>query len=120
VPEALSVADVVVIPQRAGRGAEGQMPAKVIDAMAMGRAIVATRVGQLPEALAGCADFVEPGDVKGLAAAIRRALENPEVYSAMREKARQVFLENYSYSKVAPGLVSLVGRVLASRPPRTK
>ena len=50
-PEYLSAADIIVIPQRRTSDSVGQMPAKLYDAMAMAKPIIATRISDIPEAL---------------------------------------------------------------------
>jgi glycosyltransferase involved in cell wall biosynthesis len=51
VPELLTVADVVAIPQERDVASIGQLPANVFDAMAMAKPIVATNVNDLPKIL---------------------------------------------------------------------
>jgi glycosyltransferase involved in cell wall biosynthesis len=64
---AYSTADMVVLPSLS----EG-MPVALLEAMAYGRAIVATRVGGIPEVLTDGVDarLVDPGDPSALAAAL--------------------------------------------------
>jgi glycosyltransferase involved in cell wall biosynthesis len=64
---AYSAADLVVLPSLS----EG-MPVALLEAMAYGRAIVATRVGGMPEVLTDGLDarLVDPGDPSALAAAL--------------------------------------------------
>src|SRR2546430_10699219 len=70
-------ADVVVVPQRDTPDTRGQVPAKLFDAMALGRPIVSTRVSMIPEILEGCGLLVEAGDVSALGAAIAPPLDHP-------------------------------------------
>jgi glycosyltransferase involved in cell wall biosynthesis len=74
VPEFLALADVVVVPQRQTHATVGQMPAKLYDAMAMAKPVVATAVSDIPEALEGCGWIVPPGSPPALARAIDEAL----------------------------------------------
>ena len=67
VPQYLEAADVVVVPQRDSSDTRGQVPAKLFDAMALGRPIVSTRVSMIPEMIEGCGVLVPPGDVPALA-----------------------------------------------------
>jgi glycosyltransferase involved in cell wall biosynthesis len=96
IPLFLSMADMVVLPQRNVPSAIGQVPAKVFDAMAMAKPIIATRVCDLPIILDGCGRLVPPGDVSALAREIDWVLSNPKEANQMGELARQKCIEQYS------------------------
>lgn len=68
-PAILAAVDAVPVPQRRTRFAESQVPAKVLDAMAMAKPVLASRVGDLPAILGdGSRGWLfEPDDVAGLA-----------------------------------------------------
>src|SRR5919197_3129081 len=72
VPQYLVAADVVAVPQRATSDTAGQVPAKLFDAMALGRPIVSTAVSMIPEILEGCGVVVPPGNKQALAESIGR------------------------------------------------
>ena len=97
VPEFLAMADVIVIPQRRNFATMGQMPAKVFDAMAMAKPIIASNISDLPEILDGCGWIVEPENPEQLAEKIQYVLDNPEEAKAMGNKARQRCIEKYSW-----------------------
>jgi glycosyltransferase involved in cell wall biosynthesis len=115
VPAYLAAAHVVVVPQRDSSDTRGQVPAKLFDAMALGRPIVSTRVSMIPEILEGCGLLVEPGDVAGLAAAIARLLDRPEEARALGEAARRRAVKRYSFESARAALFPLVERVRARR-----
>jgi glycosyltransferase involved in cell wall biosynthesis len=115
VPAYLSAADVVVVPQRDSSDTRGQVPAKIFDAMALGRPVVSTRVSMIPELLDGCGLLVEPGDVTALGAAIGRLLDHPEEARALGEAARRRCVERYSFEAARRALFPLVERVRARR-----
>jgi glycosyltransferase involved in cell wall biosynthesis len=71
------------------------MPNSVLEAMAAGLPIVATRVsGNVDLVHDGENGFlVPPGDKDALAQAIRRLLEDPELASRMGERSRQLAAE---------------------------
>jgi glycosyltransferase involved in cell wall biosynthesis len=98
VPRYLTAADLVVLPQR--RMSLGQVPAKVFDAMAMAKPIIATEVSDLSEILDGCGLLVKPGDVNGLAAKIDWAVSHEEEAAQMGRRAREKCKEKYSYEAV--------------------
>ena len=115
VPAYLSAADVVVVPQRDSSDTRGQVPAKLFDAMALGRPVVSTRVSMIPEILEGCGLLVEPGDVAGLSAAIGRLLDRPDEARALGEAARRRAVERYSFESARRALFPLVERARARR-----
>ena len=98
VSEFLAMADVVVIPQRKNFSTMGQMPAKVFDAMAMAKAIIASNISDLPKILDGCGWVVKPENPKELAEKIQYVLNNPEEAEEMGNKARQKCIEKYSWN----------------------
>ena len=114
VPALLSAADVVAVPQRETPDTVGQVPAKIFDAMALGRPVVSTRVSMIPEILDGCGLLVEPGDVSGLAAAIRKLLDDSTHAEALGARARERCVERYSFQAARAELFPLIERVMAT------
>jgi len=113
VPLYLAAADVVAIPQRLGPDTLGQVPAKLFDAMALGRPIVSTRVSMIPEILEGCGVLVEPGDPAGLAKGLAWLLEHPAEAAALGHRARERCVAHYSYAAARKLLLPLIQEVLA-------
>jgi len=107
VSEFLAMADVVVIPQRKHFSTMGQMPAKVFDAMAMAKPIIASNISDLPEILDGCGWIVEPENPEQLAEKIQCVLDNPEEAKAMGSKARKKCIEKYSWDAMEEILVKV-------------
>ena len=98
IPEFLAMADIVVIPQKRNFATIGQMPAKVFDAMAMAKPIIATAVSDLPKILDGCGWIVEPGSPEKLSESIQYVLCNLREAEEMGLKAREKCVENYSWN----------------------
>jgi glycosyltransferase involved in cell wall biosynthesis len=120
-PEHLARAWVVVIPQRDAAPSQAQLPAKLIDAMALGKAIVSTDVGDIPRWLSDdCGVIVPPGDVAALARAIEALLTDPARRRRLGDNARARFLALASERAVRPRLSDLVDRLLASSPRRAR
>ena len=107
VPKFLSVADLVVLPQRKLIQAEGQIPAKVFDAMAMAKPIIATNVSDLHGILDGCGLIVEPGDIDGMIQKIEWVFDFPIEAQNLGLKARQKCIENYSWDLMEERLCSV-------------
>lgn len=90
VPTLLAEASVVVIPQLNARGALGQLPARMLEAMAAARPIVATDVCDASRWLAdGAGVVVTPGSAPDLAAGIEYVLDHPDEAAAMGRRAQQ-------------------------------
>ncbi len=107
VPEFLTIADLIVIPQQKNPATIGQVPAKVFDAMAMAKPIIATRVSDLPEILDSCGWIVEPENPKQLTKTIQYVLSNPKEADKMGQKARQKCIEKYSWDAMEKLLVEV-------------
>ncbi|MEP0848550.1 MAG: glycosyltransferase [Phycisphaerae bacterium] len=86
VPRILAAADVFVV----ASSSEG-LSVAILEAMAAGRPVVATRVGGTPEVVRDgeCGLIVEPGDVAALAQAVRALLDDPPRRAALGLRARQ-------------------------------
>jgi glycosyltransferase involved in cell wall biosynthesis len=98
-------AAVVVLPSYR----EG-LPLAVIEAMAHGRPVVATRVGGIPElVIDGITGFlVEPGDRDGLRSALQRLLDDPALRRRMGAAARAA-VRRCSWDAVAAETVAAYG-----------
>ena len=118
VADYMAAADIIAVPQLSTPQTAGQIPAKIMDAMAMGRPIIATSVSDIPSILVPDAGpeagiVVPPGDVVALRKALHRAILHPEELSAMGRAARALFVERYSneavFPKLAETLIPLMG-----------
>jgi len=114
VPRYLAAADVVAVPQRDTSDTRGQVPAKIFDAMALGRPIISTRVSMIPEILDGCGLLVTAGDVAALSRGIAHLLDHPEQAAALGALARERCVARYSFAAARRDLLPLVERVMAA------
>lgn len=94
VPKLLDACDILVaphVPLADGSEFFGS-PTKIFEYMAMGKAIIASRLGQIGEVLTDedTALLVEPGNVAELAAAIEKLVESEALRARLGAKARQV------------------------------
>jgi glycosyltransferase involved in cell wall biosynthesis len=111
VPRWLTAADVVAIPQRATTDTVGQSPAKLVDAMALARPIVATAVAMIPEILGDGGMLVPPGDVAQLARGIRSLLDDRARAAALGRRARARCIADYSFTAARARLFPLIEHV---------
>ncbi len=109
-PEFLAMADIFVVPQRVTPATVGQLPAKLFDAMAMAKPIVATAVGDIPEILAGCGRVVKPECPDLLADAVQDILADPHEARSLGNRARQECIAKYSYDAVVGKLIDVFGK----------
>jgi glycosyltransferase involved in cell wall biosynthesis len=93
-----SRAAVVVLPSHS----EG-LPVCLLEAMASGRAVVATSVGGIPDVVEDGVTglLVEPGDVEGLRAALERLLADPALRRRLGRAARTRIVDQCSVEAVA-------------------
>jgi glycosyltransferase involved in cell wall biosynthesis len=85
----------------------------VFEYLAAGRALVASRVGVVPEILEDGthALLVPAGDAAALADAIARLLGDPPLRARLGEAGRRLVLERYSGARVAAALEAHYGRL---------
>ncbi len=86
-------------------------PNAVLEAMALGRAIVATAVGAIPEMLDNgkCGVLVSPHDVEGLVKALAKVIGDESFRKDLGKRARSRAANNYSIVKVFDKYVSIWG-----------
>ncbi len=98
VPGELAPLDLFVLSSRS----EG-MPLVIIEAMAAGKAIVATRVGGLPNMIEDGVTgiLVAPGDPDALANALKELINRPETAARLGRAAREFARANYGSGKMA-------------------
>lgn len=115
VRQVLSVADVFLLPS-----SQESFGLAAAEAMACGTAVVASRVGGLPEVIEhGQTGFLHPpDDLAGMAASALELLEDPALRQRVTRAARAAVVENFCEDRIVPMYERLyerlVGRV-ASR-----
>ena len=102
--------DVFVYPSRSGEG----IPRAILEAMACGRPVVATIVAGTPEAVkhGETGLLVKPGDVEGLADAIKALLNDEVKREDMGLRARRHIEESFSMDNFICRLVECFKEVL--------
>ncbi len=104
VEDLLSCLDIFVLPSLR----EG-LPMVVLEAMASGKPVVATRVGAVPRVVegGGCGLIVEPGDAGALASALMELVEDKEKRGAMGRRGRDEVVRAYSSVSMAERYLDL-------------
>jgi polysaccharide biosynthesis protein PslH len=104
----LAEAAVVAVPLRLGGGTR----LKIVEAMAMGKAIVSTTLGaEGIEAVRG-RDLLIANEPEAFADAVNRLLAEPDLAARIGQSARQLAVERYSWSGAAWALEGFYRRVL--------
>jgi glycosyltransferase involved in cell wall biosynthesis len=102
--------DVLVLPSLVE-----SMPMCLLEALAAGTPVVATRVGTVPELVIPDVTglLIEPGDVSALAAAILRLLRDPELARSLGKAGQAHAVQHFSAEATAETYSGLYERVLA-------
>lgn len=90
-------------------------PLKVIESMAAGLPLVATRVGDLPEMVGDAALLVPPGDPEALARAVRDLLLDADRRRSLGERARARALDRFTWARTARTLVDRIRERIGPR-----
>jgi glycosyltransferase involved in cell wall biosynthesis len=108
IPEFLAISDLVVIPQRKTSSSYGQVPAKIFDAMAMAKPVIATRVSDIPKILNGHGWLVKHEAPRQLAEMIEYLVNHQEEAKEKGERAREKYKSEYSWDTIAKELTSII------------
>ncbi len=108
----------VVVPLHPAQHACGY--AVIAEAMAMGRAVIATRTAAPPDFLrdGDTGRFVEPGDPAALRHAMSGMLDDPVATAAMGRRARTLMLDRYSLPRFCARLETIIAAT--ARPERKR
>ncbi len=111
VPEYLSLLDVAVAPYPASDGFYFS-PMKVIEYAAMGKAIIASSIGQISELFKHreSAWLTEPGNVDEIVSGVEKLRDSPELRSDLGQRARRV-VAGRSWESVAGRVLGLIREI---------
>jgi glycosyltransferase involved in cell wall biosynthesis len=106
----LAAADLFVL-----TSAAENCPLALLQAMACGLPVVASRVGGIPEVVRDGVDgvLVPPGDAPALAAAIGRLLADPDGARAMGARARARVCDRYTVQACVDGLLESYAKAMS-------
>lgn len=118
IPMLISAADVAIAPYKKideRRFLGSSM--KLVEYMACGAAVVATKIGQLQEVIRMDENgiLVPPGEAEALAHAIQRLLHDPSLRSRLGEQARKDAIQAYSWEAYITRLEGVYAAVILDR-----
>jgi glycosyltransferase involved in cell wall biosynthesis len=110
----LSQSDILLLPSHH----EG-LPMVILEAMAYGVAVIATRVGSVDEAVTNNATgiLVEPGNVPELAEALRRLISDRELRASMGTAGRERYLREFHIGRLNERLETMFAELCDKGPP---
>jgi phosphatidylinositol alpha 1,6-mannosyltransferase len=106
IPAVLRHADVLAMPS-----VYEELGSVLLEAMAAGLPIVASRTGGIPDAVGDAAELVTPGDPRALAAAIDRLLGDRAAAGRLAERARRR-AARYDWTELADGVLGVYRSLL--------
>jgi glycosyltransferase involved in cell wall biosynthesis len=107
-PEVVSAAHIVVVPQRDTLTARAQFPLKLTDGMAMAKPVLSTRVGDIPSILEDTGYLVNPSSPEQLAQQIQYIFDDLDAAQERGKKARVRCVGKYSIKAMAPVLKTVI------------
>jgi len=112
IPGVLKGLDLFVLPTL-----QEALGTSILEASAMGKAVVATRVGGVPEAVRDGVTglLVPPEDPEGLKAAVVRLLRDNDLRKNMGEAGRRMVVDGYSMDMMAERMFSLYDGLTGGR-----
>jgi glycosyltransferase involved in cell wall biosynthesis len=114
VPALLASGDLFVLPSRSEA-----LPNAVLEAMAAGLPVIATRVGGMPEIIdhQRTGVLVAPDDARALGFAMLDLIQWPDHACALGAKARETVARDYSFDRMVAGFEALYLDALRARIP---
>jgi len=109
----MAVSDVVVTPFLSTSG-PADYPISVLEAMAVGRPVIATQVGGIPEVIESGKNgiLIKPGDANELAQNILVLLKNPKLQKGLGTNAAYFIANQFNLNKIANKVQNLYEKVL--------
>lgn len=106
IPEYIAAADVCVATFRDTAVTRCKSPLKIVEYMAMAKAIVASNVGEVRNMLGGVGILVEPGNYHSLASGILRLLHDRNLCENIGKFARVRAEQGYNWPRTASSLLA--------------
>ena len=105
VPELLSLIDVVLLTSHIEAN-----PVSILEALAVGKPVVATRVGSIAQSVLDreMGYLVEPGDASAMAGHVVELFRQPKLAAALGAAGRQHVVANWSLDRMVEGYEDLL------------
>ncbi len=107
----MSRSHLVVAPSIVGKGGRSEgIPVVTMEALALSRPVISSRLSGIPELVEDGVTgiLIEPGDVPGLRAAIRRVMEAYQDAAALGQAGRKRVEDSYDIRQNASDLLALI------------
>jgi glycosyltransferase involved in cell wall biosynthesis len=110
--DTLRTMDVLVCSSR-----DEALPLTILEALSLGKAIISTTVGGIPEALTDGHDalLVSPEDPDALAEAMGRLIRNPDLVRSLGRNGRETFQKSFLLDRFGTEFRELVEKTVAAR-----
>jgi glycosyltransferase involved in cell wall biosynthesis/MoaA/NifB/PqqE/SkfB family radical SAM enzyme len=105
IPEYIAAADVAVACFEDTPQTRTKSPLKICEYMASGKAIVASRMGEVPRMIGDAGVLVEPGNAEQLADGVERLLADPALRRELGQRARRRAETKYNWGVTAENLL---------------
>jgi len=117
VPRLVAAADIAVAPYPIMKHEFWMSPMKLFEYMASGKAIIASRVGQIADVIIDGNNglLVSPGDASALEVALKGLIGDPTLRSRLGHQARVGAVRHHSWQDYSSRLEHLYLNVIASR-----
>lgn len=106
IPQYISASDICVAPFENNEVTICKSPLKIVEYMAMQKAVVASNVGEARKMLGGVGILVEPGNFYSLAEGVLKLLRDRCLKDKLGMMARQRAEKRYNWSKTASSLLA--------------
>lgn len=112
IPDLLNLLDVLVLSSHMEAN-----PVSILEALACGKPVVATRVGSIPESVHDGVHgyLVEPDDARQMAARVHYLLRHPETARRLGQAGREHVVANWSLARMVEGYQNLIGEIYQSK-----